>query len=178
MSAGGTLFDAIQELLDEEPQHHQIQFLRRSGVKGCHDLFIDTPADIDEFLQGAANRYHDGVPVTIIESGDAVSKAELGWSAYIEQHDLRKESCANSGPGSFAKQKEAYVLENFRDHFESRWQYFLSYKELLDGCNTHGTSSDGECGWERAKRIIEDKIDYLHPKVNASVGPASRPSGG
>ena len=66
LSSGGTFGDASQEVLTTHPANMHVAHMRATGLKGCIDLYENTPTDVESVVQVLAKKFHDGIPVTLV----------------------------------------------------------------------------------------------------------------
>ena len=110
-TAGMTLIGAAYMLKKTKPSCKTVLALKETGIEDVIDMSINTPHFANAWLKHQANMHHEGIPYSPAESLYESQEGEREWRKYKIENNIRVSNCPPSGPMSYAKQKNVFVLQ-------------------------------------------------------------------
>ena len=134
-------------------------------VQGLPDALVlspRTPADILLWIKDKHNNFHQGVSMTLVEFLDKAESACSAWSAEMNRMNKKTKDFPSTGPNSYAKKMESFILANF-ECFANVYQYnkAIAFVKLL---KEHGGKNVRVNFFEKFTTMISTHGDFHgHP---------------
>eukprot|EP00971_Amphidinium_carterae_P144798 2868950-Amphidinium_carterae.2 len=152
-----TLAEAVYEAHDRHPMNEQVKQTISQGLSGALVLSVRTPRDVMVWLVSEHNKYHQGSSMTVLEYLQRSTEAQAGWQNHCNEHEIRVRNLPTSGPNSYQKKYEAFVLQNWP--IFSKWQHYQDAVALSNNLQSRGL-------FEPLKALLEQRGDFLNQRIN------------
>ncbi len=156
---GGTLFEAIYAAQEINSSNEYCIDLKKHGVSNCIILKRDTPESELRWCKSVHNRFHGGLADTLAERLRAVPLVICEWKDECRIKRLSVSSLPKSGPLTYEKQYEHFVLTHHGQLWK-KWIYYDNTKSVVSALKDFGA-------FESFCDDLEENVDLSHPELKA-----------
>ena len=117
-----TLAKALYAAHAEQPTNEQVMQSIAHGLPGALVLTPKTPRDVLLWLKEKHNEFHQGAGMSVTELFEKAEAASQAWSQHCQEHKLSVRGCPPTGPTSYARLYDSFVMQNYPS-FQNAFMY-------------------------------------------------------
>ena len=179
MVSGGTVMEGIYLAITQQPNNPFCKLAVKDGIPGSLDFMESTPEDVLCWIKHQGNEWGSQAGYNIFDYANDTDGGERSWKLYKDANMIKVQTCPNSGPLRYQKQKENFIMKMLPDRFIP-WSGFMVATALMKDLRSETTrfNLNGSlpepmaCMWDRFRDDAEKKMDCLSHFYNSKANNA------